>query len=412
MKVLMLAQFYPPTIGGEERHVRNLAIELTRRGHDVHVATQAVTSSDVGTSVEDDVQVHRLQGTAAKHQGLYSEGARPHALPVPDPGLTRALARVRDEVRPDVVHAHNWIVHSFVPLQLRHRSPLVLTLHDYSDRCATKRFMYRGAICSGPGPRKCLAHAAAHYGGVKGPPTLAGMWAMRVSKHRVVDRYVTVSRAVALGNGLAEAGVPHQVIPNFVPDMLCDTSRSAERPVDVPHEPYLIFVGDLVREKGVHTLLEAYDRMPDGRPGLLLIGRRHPETPQGLPRGVRIGESWPHERIVAAFQHALAAVLPSEWGDPCPTTVLEAMALGTPVVTTDVGGMVDMVQADRSGIVVRAGDAASLQAGLERVVEDHTLRARLVEGARVQVRSFTAGAVARRIEQVYSDAIEDHRGNR
>ncbi len=78
----MLAQFYPPVIGGEERHVRNLAVELASRGHDVHVACLDVGRPPV---VDPGVSVHLLANVGAKVPALYPTADRPLALPVPDP---------------------------------------------------------------------------------------------------------------------------------------------------------------------------------------------------------------------------------------------------------------------------------------------------------------------------------------
>ena len=153
MRILQLAQFYPPVIGGEERHVRNLSVELAARGHDVHVACL-----DVGRPPVDDpgVTVHALPNV-----GVEGPGALPDRRPAAGaagarPLVSRALSRLVAEVRPDVVHAHNWIINSYLPLAAARRLPLVYSLHDYSHVCATKRLMFEDELCSGPGLRKCF----------------------------------------------------------------------------------------------------------------------------------------------------------------------------------------------------------------------------------------------------------------
>src|ERR1700760_1378492 len=136
MRVLQLAQFYPPVIGGEERHVRNLSVALAARGHDVHVACLDVG----GAPPQEDpgVTVHVLPNVGVKVPALYPTADRPLSLPLPDPVVTRALRRLVEEGRPDVVHAHNWIITSYLPLAAARRRPLVYSLHDYSHVCATK----------------------------------------------------------------------------------------------------------------------------------------------------------------------------------------------------------------------------------------------------------------------------------
>jgi glycosyltransferase involved in cell wall biosynthesis len=98
--------------------------------------------------------------------------------------------------------------------------------------------------------------------------------------------------------------------------------------------------------------------------------------------------------------------------------VLEAMASGRPVVTTSVGGIVDMIVDGESGLLVPPGDARELAAAMSRVLVDGDLRARLGVGAQEKVRAFTASVVAERLEAVYARIaprprrVDRHRGSR
>jgi glycosyltransferase involved in cell wall biosynthesis len=295
---------------------------------------------------------------------------------VPDPLGVRELSRIIRRVQPDVVHAHNWSVNSALPLRAANlgsrRFGLVLTLHDFSHVCATKRFMRGGAPCEGPAMSRCLSCAARHYRGPVGPFTVLGTYAMRGWKHYGIDHIISVSSVVARTNkvdGLANSSI----VPNFVADEALVAGGDADNLADAGHSnlplpivPFLLFVGDLCEEKGVLTLLRAYDSMPQDRPPLLLIGKRRPDTPTSLPSGAEMYFDWPHEHVMEAFRRCLFAVLPSVWPDPCPTTVLETMACGRPVVTTHMGGIADMVTDGENGLVVAPGDADSLAAAMGR----------------------------------------------
>src|ERR1700744_5113505 len=143
MRLLLVAQFFPPDIGGEERHVFNLGNILAARGHDVTVATQRLQGGAPDEEVlPSGVQVRRFTTLAMRFPGVYSTD-RPHHPPVPDPLGVRALRGVVRQARPEVVHAHNWAVNSVLPIRgwsaKRRPFGLVLTLHDYSHVCATKR---------------------------------------------------------------------------------------------------------------------------------------------------------------------------------------------------------------------------------------------------------------------------------
>src|SRR5689334_14778519 len=116
MRILMLTQFYSPIIGGEERLVQDLSIDLARRGHSVAVAT--VWHRGLAKyEVDQGVSIYRIPSSAGRTSWLYSEPGRLHAPPWPDPEATWALRRVIRQHRPEIVHAHNWLVHSFLPLK-------------------------------------------------------------------------------------------------------------------------------------------------------------------------------------------------------------------------------------------------------------------------------------------------------
>jgi glycosyltransferase involved in cell wall biosynthesis len=402
VKILMLAQFYPPVIGGEERHVRNLSIELASRGHDVHVACLDVGQPPVS---DPGVTVHALANVGAKVPALYPTADRPLALPIPDPYVSRGLSRLVASVRPDVVHAHNWIINSYLPLAAARRLPLVYSLHDYSHVCPTKRLMYLDeGLCSGPGLRKCFTCTTDWYGAGRGPVIQSMVRSGRPIRNRVVDVFTPVSTFVGEANELTEQGVRWQVVPNFVPDSLLSLG-SVQRDPALPAGDYLFFAGDLSEQKGVGTLLKAYARLdPATRPELLLVGRAAMDL-SSLPPGARAEEKWDHDRIVSGFAHASAAVLPSQWPDPCPTTVLEAMALGAPLVTTHMGGIADMVVDGESALVVPSGDVAATVVALDRILTEAGLGARLAVQARTEVRRYLQSRVASDFELVYASLL-------
>jgi glycosyltransferase involved in cell wall biosynthesis len=411
MRILLLAQFFPPDIGGEERHVFNLANTLAERGHQVAVATQRMADVPDRETLASGVRVHRFATAAMRLPGVYST-SRTHHPPLPDPLGVRELARIIREERPHVVHAHNWIVNSAVAL--RRSSPagprfgLVLTLHDFSHVCATKRLMRMGSVCQGPAVTRCLTCASAYYGPAVGPLTAAATALMRPWKNRAIDHVVCVSNAVADGNHIRQ-GPDTSVIPNFVCDEVVlgrEGDAAQGRAEDIlpglPEEEFVLFVGELSAEKGLPTLLRAYESLSGKRPPLLLVGRRMPDTPVHLPDGAQMRLDWPHDHVMAAFRRCLFAVLPSICLDACPTTVLEAMASGRPVVATTTGGIVDIIADGENGLLVPPADEGKLTGAMGRMLNDADLRARLAAGAQERVRRFTASSVTERLETVYA----------
>lgn len=401
MRILLATQFYPPIIGGEERHVRSLSQGLAERGHDVTVATLAQDGLDERDS-NGRVEIRRLPATVQRVSGLHADSRRTHAPPFPDPELSVAMKRLVAEVKPDVVHAHNWIVHACLPLKALFQLPLVLTLHDYSLVCPKKNLMRAGLPCRGPAISACLPCAIDHYGMLKGVVTYAGLSAMGLLERAAIDRFIAVSQAVARDNHLDD--LPHEVIPNFVPDTLHASVEPNERTRLLPSEPFILFVGDLMLLKGIGTLLDAY-RSLTRPPPLVLIGRRLPDTPQDLPPGVHLFESWPHEDVLAAWQRCLVGVVPSVLREACATVIIEAMTFGKPVIASAIGGNTDLIEPEVSGLLFPPGDASALAAALQAVVTDAGLRQRLSGGSLRRSAAFRASTVIGRIERVYQELV-------
>jgi len=404
LRILMLIDSYPPIIGGAQQYVRNLSINLVERGHDVVVATL----SDTGLApYEEDhgIRIHRLRGTLQRAAQALGDGIfrdRTYAPPIPDPELVRAIRDIIRRERPAVVHAHNWMGRSFLPLKRWSRAKFVVSVHDYSLRCATWILMRDGEPCSGPGLRKCLPCAARHYNGrAKGAAVALGNWAMTAPERALVDMFIPVSEAVAIGNDIPGGTRPYRIIPNFIPDDLGYMYDSHYRD-RLPPDGYLLFVGSLTRQKGIGTLLEAYAGLTQA-PHLVLVGYTLPETPKTFPPNVIVLKNWPHEAVMTAWRHSLAGIVPSIWPDPCPGVAMEAMATGRPVIASHIGGLPEIVADGRTGILVPPGDADALRAAMARLIGDPALAARMGAAGRDRVNAFHASTVVGQIESVYEE---------
>jgi glycogen(starch) synthase len=299
-----------------------------------------------------------------------------------------------------VVHAHNWIVNSALGPARRRWVPVVLTLHDYSHVCATKRFVFKGALCPGPSPRRCASCSASHYG-LAGPAIAGANWVAGLRRRRVVSEFLAVSRAVASASGLEASGVRYEVVPNFVPDAII----SREPPLESSYaDGPLLYAGDLSADKGVDVLLDAY-RLLAGPPPLELAGRRVAGARLDLPpRASALGEL-AHGEVLRRMAAARLVVVPSIFPDPCPTVVLEAMANGRPVVASATGGIVDMLAGERCGRMVPPGDPRALAGAIEATLADPHAAAAMGREALERVLSYSESAVVGRIEACYERAV-------
>lgn len=179
--------------------------------------------------------------------------------------------------------------------------------------------------------------------------------------------------------------------------------------------PQLLFVARLVPAKGADTLIEATATLARaGRPFTVTLCGDGPARPElealsrrlGVEGQVRFAGKVASVEIAARLRAASAFVLPSRRNgdhmDGIPVALMEAMAVGAPVVTTDVSGIPELVQDRRSGVVVRSGDARALAEGIERVWDMGAAeREKLVREARRTVeRLHDVAAVADELERV------------
>jgi glycosyltransferase involved in cell wall biosynthesis len=273
--------------------------------------------------------------------------------------------------------------------------------------CATQRLWKNEMVCSGPGMR-CLACASEHYGLTRGVPTVLANWGIGIAERKMVDRFLPVSQAVALRTGLSN-NAHSQVIPNFIPDQV-DLSEGIEeiKAARLP-DKYLLFVGDISVEKGVLVLLKAYKELASQIP-LVLIGRQKLSIPEPLSRNVHIIPGMAHGAVMRAWQNSVLGLAPSVWSDPCPTVVMEAMASGRPVVASRIGGLIDLVCNEETGLLVPPGDVDALRDAMNRLLDDSRLGTRMGLAAKERVRAFQAKSVVPQIEQVYRRLAAKRKG--
>ena len=188
---------------------------------------------------------------------------------------------------------------------------------------------------------------------------------------------------------------PHRVIPNFLPAAANSTAQE-EKLAGLPRK-FVLFVGDVSRDKGVGVLLEAHKLLEDPPP-LVLIGRIvDPDVLEpafgsermasaallAAPIGnVRAVGPQPHEVVLDAFRRSTVTVVPSLMHEAFGLVALEAMSAGRPVIASNIGGLPDIISDGKNGILVEPGDVEALRAALARVLADSALRSRLRAAAK------------------------------
>jgi glycosyltransferase involved in cell wall biosynthesis len=400
MRILMLAQSYAPIVGGVERVVEDLSVELVARGHEVSVATLRQPGFEI-EPFQNGVAVHALNSSTYRLPGIGLDDERRHAPPAPDPEAMLALRRLLRRERPDVVHAHNWLLNSYLPLDRRDGPALALSMHDYGLVCATKRFLHRGTPCSGPGPVKCVRCAADYYSPAKGAGVAVLTRASERWVRRHVDVFLPVSEAVRLRCGL-EGAANCRVVPNLIRELPEPLPTGDPHLASLPSEPFILYFGDVTMDKGGLVLAEAYRSLSDPPP-LVLVGRCFLEEVASLPGVVALGPM-PHRYAIEALRRSLFTVVPSILPETFGLVALETAAAGKPIVASDIGGLSDVVVEAETGLLVPPADAAALAAAIQRLVDESDLRERLGSAARARAAEFSPAKVVPQFEQAYEVA--------
>lgn len=389
----MVSDFFPPTPGGMEAHVRRLAEALIDGGNEIAVLT--------GTAHPDRLPglptVESASTMLSRTPRIFADKALQYPPPFPDPVLGKAVRRLVDSWHPDVIHAHGWCAFSS---HWPGSPPLIITLHDHALRCP-KRTLLRGtAECSTGRGIRCVSCAGDQS--VIRRTALAAAMSRSVSdlaKH--TDRFIAVSHSIA--QRAAEIGISGskvQVIPNFL-------DPKTMVPGADPEHRTILFVGPDSPHKGRSVAIEAFCRLPPGTAQLLLVGGGAPVNIEGISSlGYLRGPA-----LWQQYRRASVVVVPSIWPEPSPTVALEAMAHGLPVIGSRIGGIPDLVEHERSGLLVPPNDASRLADSMHTLLTDHDLRNRLSDGARVRILNFDTATIVPQIVRVYESLLRTRVGS-
>jgi glycosyltransferase involved in cell wall biosynthesis len=320
----------------------------------------------------------------------------------------RRLDQLLARVRPDIAHAHN-IYHHISPsiLGLLHSRgiPTVLTLHDLKIACPAYNMLARDGVCERcRGGRLYNVVLNRCIGGSRAMSLVvmveAVLHKLLGSYRRYVDCFIVPSRFYI--EKFREWGMPASAfrhIPNFV-----DVPRYEPR--YAPGSAFLYF-GRVIRQKGVATLIRA---AAQARKPLLIAGTGPElETLQRLAADLAADVTFlghlSGQALHEVIRNARAVVLPSEWYENAPVSVLEAYALGKPVVGARIGGIPELVRENETGICFESGNVPSLVAALDSIGSrpDAVLGEMGRAGRRWVEQDFTVAKYRQRILAAYAD---------
>ncbi|MHC2576701.1 glycosyltransferase involved in cell wall biosynthesis [Bradyrhizobium diazoefficiens] len=306
------------------------------------------------------------------------------------PEAVSKLASLIDETRPDLMHCHN-IYHQLTPsivgVAKSRGIPVVLTLHDTKPICPVHTRMLRDKLCS-----LCLAgdfhHVLTHRCSDGSIAQSAALY-MEAVAQRWLGSYEKVDIFIAPSRFMQESVSRRFSADRVVP--LYNGVDVANIPASSRDKGYVLYCGRLAPGKGAETLLRAHEAAACSWPIVIAgTGPLMDVLQSQFTRNVRFAGQLSGESLSAAIAEASVVVVPSEWCENCPMSVLEAMAHGKPVVATRIGGIPELVDDRVTGFLFEPGNADELRTHLECLMGDAERRARMgAAGRRRAERDFS-----------------------
>jgi glycosyltransferase involved in cell wall biosynthesis len=350
LEIVIVSGIWPPDVGGPASHGPEMGRFLARNGHKVRAVTSAGRDGPVPAGFT-------LRSTSR-------ERPRPVRL------LGGAAAVAAEARRADVIYAVGMYSRSS-SASLLWRIPLVMKLvSDPAYERARRLGLFSGTLEDFQ-----LRQPA---------PALRALKTWRVLMVSRASRVVIPSDYLArIVSGWGISANRIAVIPNPAPPVDALPSRAEARARLGVSGPTLVFAGRIVPQKNLTLAVRA---LRDAPPAALVIIGKGPELPvveravseAGVADRVSFKGALPRESVMEWLRAADAAILPSDW-ENYPHAAVEALAAGTPVIATAVGGVPEIVEPEVNGLLVPPGDSAALAAAM-RAVTDHATLERLRAG--------------------------------
>jgi len=277
----------------------------------------------------------------------------------------KKMSFLLNEETPDIAHLHN-IYHQISPSilhVLKERNiPVVMSLHDLKMVCASYSMLYSGKVCEackGGKYYRCFLKGCVKDSRFKSLLSIIEMYL----HHTILDVYdlvdVFISPSRFLKEKLEDMGVNKKIvyIPNFV-------KIDQFQPQFTSKEKSIVYCGRLSREKGIDTLIDAVKGI---NIKLKIIGdgplRKSLEAKvcRDNIRNVDFLGYKKIEELKTEIEKSMFVVLPSELYENNPLAVIEAFAMGKPVVGSRIGGIPELVKEDQTGLTFLSGDSFDLR---------------------------------------------------
>jgi glycosyltransferase involved in cell wall biosynthesis len=376
LRIAIVCSYYPwPPRGGVETIVNQVSVELANRGHDVHVVTtpfNAVTMKQVskyGIERKDGVTIHKL---------------KPSELGIGYAKFMKELKPEIQKIKPEIIHSHNLHPHLFQLARWKQEMgyKLLAELHF-----PIINIEFLSAKLALPIVVKYLAKSSRDIDAFVAHESMESKW--------------------LTGKGISAGKVYKVWFPCISRHLLNYVKTS-----NIQKNDDLLFIGRVVRMKGLHVLVKAlkyvsYSIKKDVK--LTIVGPQNEIYAKYLERLIsklNLNDQVNMKGVVSEDEkYRLIAshkifVLPS-LGDYTPSVILEAQALGTPVIATRVGAIPTMLINGKTGLLVKPGDAMELAEGIKKLYVNDDLRESMSKNAKEFSKNFLLERSIKKLEHLY-----------
>ena len=425
MKIGHVTNFLPgyhKSWGGAEQVAHRLARAQVEGGHQVTVFTTRPTETQ--DEAFEVVAIDRLSDFSWRLSQIvrrfpFADRNRPYC----DPIARRSLARALAEHRPDVIHFHNIneLTLSVVAAAAAAHIPSVLSVYDYWYFCPNEMLIdEQGQCCWRFHGAQCVPCLKAHRGRgfipESGHLRLSARLTLRFRRW-AVDRFLNrISAFVVLSEASGELLRRYGIEPRrmHVVRQPFDFEESCERDPGAVDPHSLLYVGWIQYKKGLHIIIEALAQLAPRYPNLKLHVIGQPCDPvyseqidglvrtHGLEDHVVMHGKLPHESVREFMAQSQVLVLAEQWENMSPVVLVEAMALGTPVVAGGIGGIPEFIEHGLHGLVAKYDDPADFADRISQVLDDPaSAEARAAAAAARARQLFDPQQIVDRVLEVY-----------
>ena len=367
MKILLINKFLYPN-GGSETYIFKLGQQLMDLGHEVQYFGMEHEGRIVGNRVESytsDMDFHggsKLAKLTYPIKTIYSSEAR------------KKLRLVLEDFQPDVCHLNNFnyqLTPSII-LEIRKwskRCKILYTAHDYqlvcpNHMCRTVTTNENCEKCLGGHFLNCTKGKCIHGSLAKSAigTMEATFWKLK-GVYKYIDSIICCSRFMKTKLDTYKVLSGKTVaMHNFV--------EPVEKK-DVQKQDYILYFGRFSQEKGIGTLIQVAKELPDVQ---FIFAGSGPleEQVNGVANIKNVGFQR-GEALEKLIREARFSIYPSEWYENCPFSVMESQMYGTPVVGANIGGIPELIEPGKTGLLFESGNAADLKEKIEKLWNDRDL---------------------------------------